>query len=68
MNFYVCVFAYMYICVSHACLVPEDTREDAGPPRPGIPDGCGAAACEHWEPNPGPFREQQILLGMGPSL
>jgi hypothetical protein len=56
------VFAYMYICASH-----EDTREDAGPPRCGITDGC-EAACEYWEPNPGHFRKEQILLGMGPPL
>lgn len=58
--FVLCVFACMYVCAPHVCLVPSKVKRDleflglelwmVEPPR------------QFWEPNQGAWQEQQVLL------
>lgn len=47
-------FSCMYICVTHVCLVPAETRRGFASPGPGATDGC-KPPCWCRESNPGPL-------------
>jgi hypothetical protein len=61
-------FVCLYVCAPRACLVPEDAGEGIGSvsPRTGVTDVCELLrGC--WERNPGPLKEQSVLLTPVPS-
>ena len=50
----------LYVCVPRDCLMPvEATRQCI--PGTGVTDGC-ELPCVFWDTNPGPLKEQQMLL------
>ena len=51
----------IYVCVSHVCLVSEESKQGFGYPRTRVMKGCGTPhGC--WELNPGPLQELPALL------
>lgn len=59
-HFYVyvaCMFClYLYVCVSHSCLVPTEPEARVRSHDTRVVDGCELPyGC--WEPSPGPLQE-----------
>lgn len=57
----VVVAAYMYVCVSHVCLVPMETRRGIRSFVRAVTDGYELAALWVLQNQPGPLEEPQVL-------
>lgn len=60
-------FAFMYVCVPHACLLPSEDRRGGGFPRTGVMGGCKPTG-RCWNSNRGPQQGKQGLQTAEPSL
>lgn len=54
-------FAYIYVYVPCACLVPSETEECVWSPEIGVTDNC-ELPCRYWEWKLGSLQERTVLL------
>lgn len=65
--YFMCMFAFVYICAPCACLVSMETGRGHRVPQIGVVDGC-ELPCECWDLNHSPLQEQQMHSTVKPSL